>query len=166
MVAQEVRSHLGRSDAALIAELYPRLRSFASVVAPAGEDPNDLVQEALLRTLRRGSLSRLDHPGAYLRTAIYHAAVSARLHWAAEHNAVVQVVPAPVLPEDPWQVEELLRLPPKARAVLYLHVIEGLTYSEVGDQLGCSAASARKTASRAKRRLRRLMVAGVNDATA
>ena len=165
-MAQEVRSHLDQSDAALVSELYPGLRLFASVVAPAGEDPNDLVQEALLRTLRQGSLSRLEHPGAYLRTAIYHVAVSARRRWAAEHNAVVQVVPTPVLPDDPWQVEELLRLPPKARAVLYLHVVEGLTYAEVGHQLGCSAASARKTASRATRRLRRLMVGEVNDATA
>ena len=57
-------------------------------------------------------------------------------------------------------------LSPKARAVMYLHVIEGLTYEEVGDQLGCSAVSARKTASRARRRLRRLLVGEVNDATA
>ena len=164
-MAQEVRSHLGLDDAALVAELYPSLRSFASVVAPPGQDPNDLVQEALVRTLRRGPLSRLEHPKAYLRTVVYHVAVSARRHWAVEHSSVIQIVPTAVMPEDPWQVEELLRLSPKARAVMYLHVIEGLTYEEVGDQLGCSAVSARKTASRAKRRLRRLLVGEVNDAT-
>ena len=164
-MTQQVRSHLGRGDADVIADLYPDLRSFASVVAPPGVDPNDLVQEALVRTLRRGSLSRLDHPKAYLRKAIYHVSVSVRRRWVAEHNAVIQVVPAPTLPEDPWQVEELLRLPPKSRAVLYLHVIEGMTYAEVGDQLGCSAASARKTASRAMGRLRRLMIGEVHDAT-
>ena len=165
-MAQEVRSHVGQCDAALIADLYPNLRSFASVVAPPGEDPNDLVQEALVRTLRHGPLGRLDHPKAYLRTAIYHVAVSKRRRWAAERSAVVQVVPAVVVPEDPWQVEELLRLSPKARAVMYLHVIEGLTYEEVGEQLGCSAASARKTASRATRRLRRVLGGEVDDATA
>lgn len=46
-------------QASLIAGLYPALRSFASVVAPSEEDPNDLVQEALVRTLRGGPLSRL-----------------------------------------------------------------------------------------------------------
>lgn len=78
---------------------------------------------------------------------------------------MVRVVPEQVIPEDPWQVEELLRLPPKARAVLYLHVVEGLTFNEVGEQLGCSSAAARKTASRAMHRLRRLFGGEVNDAT-
>ena len=78
---QEARSQLGHDDAALVAELYPALRSFASVVARPGEDPNDLVQEALVRTLRRGPLSRLEHPKACLRTVVYHVAVSARRHW-------------------------------------------------------------------------------------
>ena len=164
-MTQEVRSHLERGDADVVAGLYPDLRSFASVVAPPGMDPNDLVQEALVRTLRGGSLSRLDHPKAYLRKAIYHLSVSARRRRAAEQNAVVRVVPEQVIPEDPWQVEELLRLPPKARAVLYLHVVEGLTFNEVGEQLGCSSAAARKTASRAMHRLRRLFGGEVNDAT-
>ena len=165
-MTQEVRSHLGRGDADVVAGLYPDLRSFASVVAPPGVDPNDLVQEALVRALGRGSLSRLDHPKAYLRTAIYHLSVSTRRRWVTEQNAVVRVVPEEVVPEDPWQVEELLRLPPKSRAVLYLHVIEGLTFDEVGEQLGCSSVSARKTASRAMHRLRRLFGEEVNDATA
>jgi RNA polymerase sigma factor (sigma-70 family) len=165
-VTRQATSHLDQTETRLIAHLYPQLRSFASVVAPAGEDPNDLVQEALLRTLRAGPLSRLDYPKAYLRTTIYHLAVSARRHWAAEQNALVQVVPNVEPPEDPWQVEELLRLPPKARAVLYLQVIEGLPFDEIGGLLGCTAASARKTASRAKHRLRRLLTEEVDDATA
>ena len=168
-MTHKVGAHLCQTDADLVAGLYPGLRSFASVVAPPQEDPNDLVQEALLRTLRHGSLSRLDHPKAYLRTAIYHLAVSARRHWAAERNAVVQVVARDVTLDDPlddpWQVEELLRLEPKARAVLYLHVIEEMTYDEIGGLLGCSAGSARKTASRAKRRLGRLLAGEVDDAT-
>jgi RNA polymerase sigma-70 factor (ECF subfamily) len=166
-VTHEVESHcLGQADADLVAGLYPDLRSFASVVAPPREDPNDLVQEALLRTLRRGSLSRLDHPKAYLRMVIYHLAVSARRHWAAERNAAVQVVARNVALDDPWEVDELPRLKPKARAVLYLHVVEGMTFDEIGDLLGCTAAAARKTASRAKRRLRRLLAGEVDDATA
>ncbi len=165
-MTRQATSHLDQTETRLVARLYPQLRSFASVVAPAGEDPNDLVQEALLRTLRAGPLSRLDYPKAYLRTTIYHLAVSARRHWAAEQNALVRVVPNVEPPEDPWQVEELLRLPPKARAVLYLQAIEDLPYEEIGDLLGCTAVSARKTASRAKHRLRRLLTEEVDDATA
>lgn len=165
-MTREAMSYLDQVETSLVASLYPALRSFASVVAPAGEDPNDLVQEALLRTLRKGPLSRLEFPKAYLRTAIYHLAVSEHRHRAAKHDALSQIVVASELPEDPWQVEELLRLPSKARAVLYLHAIEGLSYEDIGDLLGCSAVSARKAASRAKRRLRRLLEEEVDDATA
>lgn len=165
-MSHDVAASLDQAETSLIADLYPQLRAFASVVAPAQEDPNDLVQEALIRTLRRGPLTRLEYPKAYLRTAIYHLAVSARRHWAAQQNAVTQIIANPEPPEDPWQVEELLRLRPKERAVLYLHVIEGLPYDEIGDLLECSAVSARKAASRAKRRLRRLLSEEVDDATA
>lgn len=161
-----VTSHLDQSDTDLVAVLYPQLRSFASVVAPAHEDPNDLVQEALLRVLRRGSLRELEYPKAYLRSAIYHLAVSSRRRWASQQRSLVQIAAKVEAPNDPWQVDELLRLAPKARAVLYLHVVEGLPYEDIGGLLGCTAVSARKTASRAKRRLRRLLVEEVDDATA
>ncbi len=160
-----VTSHLDQTDTSLISGLYPQLRSFASVVAPSHEDPNDLVQEALLRALRRGPLCELEYPKAYLRAAIYHLAVSSRRRWASHQRGLVQIAATIETPEDPWQVGELLRLAPKARAVLYLHVVEGLPYDEIGGLLGCTAVSARKTASRAKRRLRRLLAEEVDDAT-
>lgn len=166
-MTHRVAAHVDQSGTKLIAELYPQLRAFASVVAPAHEDPNDLVQEALMRALRRGSLSRLEYPKAYLRAAIYHLAVSARRHWAAEQRGLVRIAAAEAdTPQEPWQVEELLRLPPKARAVLYLHVVEGLPYEEIGGLLGCTEMSARKAASRAKHRLRRLLVEEADDASA
>lgn len=162
-MTHRVTSQFDRAATSLIAELYPQLRAFASVVAPAHEDPNDLVQEALVRTLRGGPLSRLEHPKAYLRAAIYHLAVSARRHWDAEQSGLVQIAAEAEPMAEPWQVDELLRLPPKPRAVLYLHVIEGLPYEEIGGLLGCSDASARKAASRAKRRLRRLLAEEDDD---
>lgn len=161
-----VTSHLDQSETSLVAGLYPQLRAFASVVAPAHEDPNDLVQEALLRALRRGSLCELEYPKAYLRSAIYHLAVSSRRRWASQQRGLVQIAAKVEEPEEAWQVDELLRLTPKARAVLYLHVVECLPYDEIGGLLGCTAVSARKTASRAKRRLRRLLAEEVDDATA
>ena len=119
-----------------------------------------------MRALRRGSLSQLEYPKAYLRTSIYHLAVSSRRRWAVQQQGLVQIAADVEPPEDPWQVEELLSLRPKARDVLYLRVVEGLSYDEIGDLLGCTAVSARKSASRAKRRLRRLLAEEVDDATA
>ena len=161
-----VTSHLDGGDAHLVTRLYPGLRAFASVVAPAEEDPNDLVQEAFVRTLRGGSLSRLEYPKAYLRSAIYHLAVSARRRRAAERRTLVRVGVENPPPEYSWQLDELLRLSPKERAVLYLRVIEDMPYIEIADLLECPPASVRQTASRAKRRLRRLLAEEVHDATA
>lgn len=159
-------SHLSERETVLIAGLYPSLRAFASVVAPVKEDPNDLVQEALVRTLRGGPISRLEHPKAYLRTAIYHLAVSAQRHWAAERGALLKIEAAPDDPHYSWQVEELLQLSPKARTVVYLRVIEGMSHDEIAALMGCSTSSVRKVASRAKRQLRRILSEEVNDATA
>jgi RNA polymerase sigma-70 factor (ECF subfamily) len=158
--------HLEDAEATLIARLYPHLRSFASVVAPVHEDPNDLVQEALVRTLRGGPLSRIEHPKAYLRTTIYHLAVSARRHWDAQRRALQRVEVDEDPPEYAWQVEELLQLSPRSRAVVYLRVIEGLPHAEIARLLECSEPAVRKTMSRAKRQLRRLLSEEVNDATA
>lgn len=165
-MTSEVTPHLDDKETTLIAGLYPSLRAFASVVAPVEEDPNDLVQEALVKTLRRGPISRLEHPNAYLRTAIYHLAISARRHRAAERGALVRIEATPDPPQYSWQVEELLQLPPKARTVVYLRMIEGMPHDEIAELLGCSTVSVRKTASRAKRQLRRLLSAEVNNATA
>ena len=136
------------------------------MVAPAEEDPNDLVQEALVRTLRGGSLSRLEYPRAYLRTTIYHLAVSARRHWIAQRQALQRIEIDDDPPEYSWQVDELLALSSKARAVLYLRVVEIMPYGEIARLLGCSEVAVRKTASRAQRQLRWLLEEEVNDATA
>ena len=46
MVRREGQSQLEVAEARMLAELYLPLWVFASVVAPAEEDRNDLVQEA------------------------------------------------------------------------------------------------------------------------
>jgi RNA polymerase sigma factor (sigma-70 family) len=151
----------------LVADLYPSLRRFASVVSPPEDDPNDLVQEALLRTLRRGPLTDLDDPGAYLRRAVFNLASSRRRSLARQRIALARLgPPGEVRAEHSWDVEELLALPPRARAVLYLRIIEGRPFDEIAEMLGCSRVAARATASRARRRLRSLMSEEVRDGTA
>src|SRR4051794_22848320 len=51
-----------RRDDELFADLYPSLRRFAAVVRPPEADADDLVQEALVRALRIGPLSRVRRP--------------------------------------------------------------------------------------------------------
>jgi DNA-directed RNA polymerase specialized sigma24 family protein len=65
-------------DDALFAAIYPGLRRWAAVCGPAEVDPDDLVQEAVARTLRTHALSDLDDAGAYLRRAIVNLAANHR----------------------------------------------------------------------------------------
>ena len=57
-------------DAEIFAALYPSLRRYAAVVGALSDNPDDLVQEAVARTLATTSLRELRSASAYLRRAI------------------------------------------------------------------------------------------------
>jgi RNA polymerase sigma factor (sigma-70 family) len=59
-----------------------------------------------------------------------------------------------VLPSFPADVEAILDLPPRQRAILYLVEVEGVPYAEAADQLGMTTAAARQLAARARKRVR------------
>lgn len=148
------REDLG--DGALFARLYPSLRRFAAVTSGADDDPDDLVQEAVARTLRHHALCELADPAAYLRRAILNLAANRRRGLSRWRAAAARLVggeqdQAPVYASD---LADLLALPPEARALLYLVEVEGCSYAEAGELLGISAEAARARALRARRRLR------------
>lgn len=147
-----------RSDEEVFAAAYPALRRLAAVVAPPEADPDDLVQEAVVRALRRGPLAELDHPVAYLRRAVVNLAANERRGLGRRRRALARIGPDPVVAASyPSDVAEILRLAPADRAVLWLADVEGLPFEEVADHLGCSAEAARTRASRARRQLRRIV---------
>lgn len=161
------RPQVRESERDRIRDLYPTLRRFAAVVAPAEIEPEDLVQESLYQALRRGPLDRLDHPTAYLRRSILNLASNHLRQKSRYRSALVRLGPdSPHEDVYPSDVEELLRLPPKARAVIYMRAIEGRSYSEIAVMLGCREATARATAAKARRRLKSVLSEEVRDATA
>jgi RNA polymerase sigma factor (sigma-70 family) len=144
-------------DDELFAALYPALRRFAAVIRPVGVDPDDLVQEAVARTLARSTLSELDDAGTYLRTVIARLASNQR----RDHRRRRAIVDRWVRPSDsqedhhPSDVVEALRgLAPDVRAVLYLRIVEGLSHEEIAQVLDVSVEAARTRYSRAIRDLR------------
>jgi RNA polymerase sigma factor (sigma-70 family) len=143
------------TDEAVFATLYPSLRRFAAVVGPAEVDPDDLVQEALVRLLTLRPLSDCDDPGAYLRTAIVRLASNHRRALARRRVALSRLTPTERLdPSYPSDLDDLSRLSPEDRAVIYLVVVERRPHDEVGRLVGCNEAAARRRYSRAIRRLR------------
>ena len=141
----------------IVDDLYPALRRFAAVAAPADMEPDDLLQEALVKALKRHSLSDLDHPGAYLQRTMVNLAASHHRRRGAERRALRRAAASGDLQTDPVypsDMAELNGLPPLQRAALYLAEVEGFQYQEIGRILGCSEVAARKNASRGRKRLR------------
>ncbi|HVT76010.1 MAG TPA: sigma factor-like helix-turn-helix DNA-binding protein [Acidimicrobiales bacterium] len=145
-----------RDDAGLFAAIYPSLRAFAAVTGPVDVEPDDLVQEAVARTLRTHRLVDLDDAGAYLRRAIVNLAANRRRSLARFRVAFARLDrvdegQAPQYDSD-WQ--DLLRLHPEDRALLFIVEVEGATYAEAAKTLGITEQAARTRAVRARRRLR------------
>jgi RNA polymerase sigma-70 factor (ECF subfamily) len=143
-------------DEALFERLYPGLRRWAAVTGPAEVDPDDLVQEAVARTLRHHALTDLGDAGAYLRRTIVHLAANHRRGMARWRSAMARLGRSDEgrAPEYASDLADLLHLAPAARAVLYLVEVDGHSYAEAGAVLGISEEAARARAARARRRLR------------
>ena len=149
----------GSVDASEVAEairpLYGSLRRFAAVVGSIEIEPDDLVQEALVRLLASGQWRSVDDLGAHLRRSIVNIVSNERRrssrHRIAVSTASNHVVLVATYPSD---LAELGRLDPTSRALLCLVELEGAPISEAASIAGCSEVAARARLSRARRRLR------------
>ncbi len=152
-------------ESRLFADLYGPLRRFAAVVGPIEMEPDDLLQEAIARVLRRRRLTDLDEPGAYLRRTMVNLASNHRRSLARERRALLRFGGSSMTEGDvyPSDLDELLGLSPRERAVLYLSEVEGYRYAEIGELLGCSAVAARKRAMKARRHLYVQLIGDVPD---
>lgn len=148
------------TDDRIFADLYPELRRFAAVVGSSDIDPDDLVQEALALALCRGPLTMLDHPGAYLRRTILNLERSHRRRWARWRERQHRLpIGDDVVAEYPSDLVILQHVRAEDRALLYLSLVEGLSYRAIGEQLGLpdSESALRGRAGRALRRLRDIL---------
>lgn len=142
-------------DADFIRANYRELRRFAAVVAPLDMDPDDVLQTVLVRVLPSGRLSELRDPNAYLRRSIVnHVRSDIRRAQSFRRAAKRLREPEALIDRYPLDVDDLMRLNPTERAVLYLHDVDRYSFEEVSRLLGMRSGRARVLASRARRRLR------------
>ncbi|GAA0553776.1 SigE family RNA polymerase sigma factor [Paractinoplanes ferrugineus] len=138
------------------------LLRFAYVLTGDAYLAEDIVQEVLARLHRRWSrISAMQHPEAYVRTAIVRQFVSWRRRRSSS-EAVLAEVPEPAGAAEPqqhvlardqmWRL--LAGLPPAQRAVLVLRFYCDLPDDEIAGQLGCGVSTVRSQASRALGRMR------------
>jgi RNA polymerase sigma factor (sigma-70 family) len=154
-------AHLIARDGEIFAALYPSLRRYAAVIGALSDDPDDLVQEAVARTLTTTSLEQLSSPGAYLRRTISNLVIngarSASTRRTRSHIVLSEGESRDVYPSD---LEVLELLSPTDRGAVFLADVEGRPFAEVAEILGCSPVAARLRASRGRRRLRQSIEEG------
>ena len=145
------------------AEIDGLLR-FATALTGDRELGRDLVQDVLHKAYRRWTVvATTDQPRAYVRSMLTKEFLSWRRLWANRNIslAVTELPDGPPVADPAEAITErdaiarrLDILPPRQRSVLVLHYYEQLTYPEIAEVLGCSAATARGYAARALKSLR------------
>lgn len=144
-------------DRARLVAAYDSLRRFAAIVGPADVEPDDLVQEAYVRALRRG-IGGIEHLERYLRRTIFNLSANERRGWIRRQRALGRHGVTPSSTDETFvDVSDLAALPTAVRGVLWLVEIEGWSYAEAADALGCSEGAARMRAARGRRALRTAM---------
>lgn len=143
-------------------------RVHGAVLRLAGYDharAEDLVQEAFVRAWQKLDTFRQD---ASFGTWMYRLAVNTALMSLRARNAdPVTILDDEHLPEHgdtpfcPAERDELERaiatLPPRARAVLVLHDVEGWKHEEIGIELGMAVGSSKAQLHRARHLLKRTL---------
>src|SRR5262249_26081737 len=143
-------------DEVVFTALYAGLRRFAAAVAPLEVEPDDLVQDALVRALAVGPLSDLDNAGGYLRTIVIRLAANHRRSLGRQRRALrlLDGAGGAVIDAYPSDLADLDGLDARDRAIVYLSVVEHMKADEIAALLGWSAGRVRMRKTRIMRRLR------------
>jgi len=148
----EERWDPGQLDA-LRAEYEP-LRRFAAVIGRWDVEPDDLVQEAYAKILVKCPTDIRDL-GAYLRRMIVNLATDERRRVGRAATFAPKLATAGASTDSyPSDLSDLLGLPARVRALLYMVEVEGQQIAPAAAAVGMSSGNARVALLRARRRLR------------
>lgn len=153
------------TDAGLLAALdgdLGRIRRTARLLVGDPEVADDLVGEAIARTLPRWRAGSVDDAAAYVRRTVVNLA-SRRWRrralgrrqdrWASEW-AAPDPEPAEVLAERDRTLRAVMRLPVRRRAVVLLRFYEDLPLAQIAVVLGVAEGTVKSQLSRALEQLR------------
>jgi RNA polymerase sigma-70 factor (ECF subfamily) len=148
-----------------LAELLPELRAFARFLTGSRTEADDLVQEALARTLQSldGRAEGIDLRAwclAVIRN-IFHESIRSRKREARRLQQAPAPDAAPAMQETPGNMRDLARalgaLPPLLREALVLVGAQGLSYEQAAAVCGVPVGTVKARVSRARRQLARAL---------
>src|ERR1700729_4057925 len=136
------------------ASALPALLRFGHVLTGSPEEAEDLVQEALAKSLRRWQKVRADDPVAYVRRVMVNTHLTRWRRWGARVRLgdVPETAAEDALLARSQEWDELRRalaqLPPRQRAVLVLRYLEDVPDPAIAAMLGCRPVTVRSQAAR------------------
>jgi len=150
----------GRSDQfdAFYREQAPGMVRLAFLLTGGSGAAEELVQEAFFQVHRRWE--SIEHPAAYLRTAVVHGAASHRrrrdLELAKGYERRSEAIDGLAEPSDDLRAA-LARLPDRQRAAVVLRYYEDLPDAEIASLLGCRVPAVKSLLHRALQQLREVV---------
>jgi RNA polymerase sigma-70 factor (sigma-E family) len=146
-----------------VAVALPALLRFGHVLTGSAQEAEDLVQEALAKSLRRWRRVSADDPLAYVRTVMVNTHRTRWRRWSS--RVLLGTVPEVAIDDaglarsQDWDTlrRALAFLPSRQRAVLVLRYLEDLPDPMIADLLGCSPSTVRSQAARGLAALRPLL---------
>jgi RNA polymerase sigma-70 factor (sigma-E family) len=146
-----------------VAGALPELLRFGVVLTGDRHRADDLVQTALVKTMRRWSAIDRGHPMAYVRRVM----VTTQLTWWRRTKRetglpdgidVVDPSRGEAAYDDQDQLARgLAALPPRQRAVVVLRYYAGYSEAEIAATLGCAPGTVKSQTSKAMHTLRRVL---------
>lgn len=147
-----------------VAAALPGLLRFGVVLTGDRHRADDLVQTALVKTMRRWRVIDHEHPVAYVRRVMVNTHLSgwrrARRETGLPEGFDMAFGTDEVATYDDQDqlARALAVLPPRQRAVIVLRYYAGLSEAEIADTLGCATGTVKSQTSKAMQRLRRELV--------
>jgi len=127
----------------LLLAMTPRLRGYLHVLLGGWDGVEDVLQDVFLRYLEKGPSPHDPDAGPWLFTVARRVALNwQRSWWRRRRRERIHAQERPAAGDDPAEIAArreshariercLLRLPTDLRELLYLKVVEGLSYSDV-----------------------------------
>ncbi|MBI5089269.1 MAG: SigE family RNA polymerase sigma factor [Actinobacteria bacterium] len=146
----------------VVSDELPRMQRVARLLTGGAESADDLVAEAIARTLPRWRNGDVADGPAYLRRVVVNLATRRWRRRAIasrrDHAALDWVQPAPsfdsLAAERDRTLRAVLRLPARRRAVVVLRFYEDLPEAAIADILGVEVGTVKSQLSRALEQLR------------
>jgi RNA polymerase sigma-70 factor (sigma-E family) len=141
----------------------PAMLRFGHVLTGDPREAEDLVQEALARSLRHWRSVRRDDPTAYVRQVMLNAHITGWRRWGSRVR--LGGVPGGGAEDPALQHSEdwdrmrraLARLPVRQRTVLVLRYYEDLPDARIAELMGCRTGTVKSQAARGLAALRPLL---------